>query len=87
MATKLLNVLQERKRSNMSANVTDTITTGVISLTALEVAPVVAEATAKAVEVPIENTITLVMQVIMSLATLYKLFFHKPKTKTDKENV
>jgi hypothetical protein len=71
----------------MSANVTDTITTGVISLTALEVAPAVAEVAAQAVEVPIENTITLVMQIIMSLATLYKLFFHKPKDKKETENV
>jgi hypothetical protein len=87
MATQLQNVLQEKRKSNMSANVTDTITTGLISLTALEVAPKVAEITAQAVEVPIENTITLVMQVIMSLATLYKLFFHKPKSKKQEENV
>jgi hypothetical protein len=67
----------------MAANVTDTITTGVVSLTALEVAPKVAEIAAQAVEIPIENTITLVMQVIMSLATLYKLFFHKSKEKKE----
>lgn len=69
------------------ANITDTLTTGAISLTALEVAPKVAEVAAQAVEVPIENTITLVMQVIMSLATLYKLFFYKSKTKNKEENV
>jgi hypothetical protein len=69
------------------ANITDTITTGAISLTALEVAPKVAEVAAQAVEIPIENTITLVMQVIMSLATLYKLFFYKSKTKNTEENV
>jgi hypothetical protein len=55
----------------------DTITTGAISLTALEFAPKVAEIT----NVPANETITLIMQIIMSLATLYKLFFYKPKKK------
>jgi hypothetical protein len=66
-------------------NTADTVTTGLVSLTALEIAPKVAEVAAQAVEVPIENTITLIMQVVMSLATLYKLFFHKSRKK--QENV
>jgi len=57
----------------------DTITTGAVSLTALEMAPKLAEVS----NVPANETITLVMQVIMSLATLYKLFFHKSKKKTE----
>jgi len=44
----------------------DTITTGAVSLTALEMAPKLAEVS----NVPANETITLVMQVIMSLATL-----------------
>lgn len=70
------------------SNITDTLATGAVSLTAITVAPELAEVAAKAVEVPIENTITLVMQIIMSLATLYKLFFFKPKNKkSTEENV
>jgi len=57
----------------------DTITTGAVSLTALEMAPKLAEVS----NVPANETITLVMQVIMSLATLYKLFFHKSKKKNE----
>ena len=55
----------------------DTITTGAVSLTALEMAPKLADVS----NVPANETITLVMQVIMSIATLYKLFFHKSKKK------
>jgi len=62
---------------------TNTITTGAVSLTALQIAPHIAEATAAAANVPANETITLVMQVIMSLATLYKLFFHKSKKKNE----
>jgi len=57
----------------------DTITTGAVSLTALEMAPKLAEVS----NVPANDTITLVMQVIMSLATLYKLFFFKSKKKNE----
>ena len=70
----------------MATNTIDTIATGAVSLTAISVAPQIAEVAAQAAEIPVENTITLVMQVIMSLATLYKLFFYKSKTKKE-ENV
>jgi uncharacterized ion transporter superfamily protein YfcC len=70
----------------MATNTIDTIGTGAVSLTAITLAPQVAEVAAQAAEIPVENTITLVMQVIMSLATLYKLFFYKSKTKKE-ENV
>lgn len=65
---------------------TDTIATGAISLTAIEIAPHLAEATATVANVPANETITLVMQIIMSVATLYKLFFFKSKKKNE-ENV
>jgi len=67
------------------ANTIDTLATGAVSLTAITVAPQLAEVASQAAEIPVENTVTLVMQVIMSLATLYKLFFYKTKNK--KENV
>ena len=57
----------------------DTITTGAVSLTALEMAPKLAEVS----NVPANETITLVMQIIMSVATLYKLFFFKSKKKNE----
>lgn len=66
---------------------TDTIATGAVSLTAIEIAPHIAEATATVANVPANETITLVMQVIMSLATLYKLFFFKSKKKSEDSNV
>ena len=68
------------------ANTVDTIATGAVSLTAISVAPHIAEATATVANVPANETITLVMQIIMSVATLYKLFFFKSKNKND-ENV
>ncbi len=58
---------------------TDTIATGAVSLTAIEIAPHIATAA----NVPANETITLVMQIIMSVATLYKLFFYKSKKKTE----
>lgn len=65
----------------MATNTIDTITTGAVSLTALQFAPQVAEITSNVSNIPANETITLVMQLIMSLATLYKLFFHKSKKK------
>ena len=69
------------------SNVADTIATGAVSLTAISIAPHVAEVTAQAVNLPISDVIQIIMQVATGLATLYKLFFHKPKNKDLEENV
>jgi hypothetical protein len=69
------------------SSITDTIATGAVSLTAITIAPEVAEVTANAVNLPISDIIQIVMQVATGLATLYKLFFHKPKSKKVEENV
>jgi hypothetical protein len=68
-------------------NITDTVTTGAVSLTGITLAPQLAAVTADVAQVPVQDTITVIMQVIMSLATLYKLFFHKPKDKNTDDNV
>lgn len=68
------------------ANTVDTIATGAVSLTAISVAPQIAEVTAQAVNLPITEVFSIFMQVITGVATLYKLFFFKPKTKKE-ENV
>lgn len=68
------------------ANMADTIATGAVSLTAISVAPQVAEITANAVQLPITDILQIFMQVVTGVATLYKLFFHKPKVKNE-ENV
>ncbi len=67
----------------MSANIADTVATGAISLTAISLAPQVAEVTAQAVNLPITDILQIFIQVVTGVATLYKLFFHKPKTKKE----
>jgi hypothetical protein len=69
----------------MATNTIDTIATGAVSLTAITVAPQLAEVTAQAVDLPITTILQVFIQVFTGVATLYKLFFHKPKNK--KENV
>jgi len=69
------------------SNVADTIATGAVSLTAITMAPQVADITAQAVNLPISDVIQIIMQVATGLATLYKLFFHKPKNKNLDQNV
>ena len=68
------------------SNSISTLTTAGLSLCAVEVAPQVAQITADAVQMPIQDTIQIIIQVITGIATLYKLFFHKPKQKNE-ENV
>ncbi len=65
----------------MATNTIDTIATGAVSLTAITVAPQLAEVTAQAVDLPITTILQVFIQVFTGVATLYKLFFHKPKTK------
>jgi hypothetical protein len=64
----------------------DTLATGAVSLAAVEVAPIVAETAANAVNLPITDILGIFIQVITGVATLYKLFFHK-KTKKEEKNV
>jgi len=71
----------------MAANTFDTIATGAVSLTAITAAPQVAEITAQAVNLPITDILQIFIQVVTGVATLYKLFFHKPKNKNTEENV
>jgi hypothetical protein len=61
----------------------DTITTGAVSLAAVEVAPHVADIAANAVNLPISDVLGIFLQVITGVATLYKLFFFKSKKKTE----
>ena len=65
----------------------DTIVTGAASLTAITVAPQLAEVTATAVNMPITDILQIFMQVFTGVATLYKLFFYKSKPKEKEENV
>ena len=65
----------------------DTLVTGAASLTAITVAPQLAEVTATAVNMPITDILQIFMQVFTGVATLYKLFFYKPKLKEKEENV
>jgi hypothetical protein len=65
----------------------DTLVTGAASLTAITVAPQLAEVTATAVNMPITDILQIFMQVFTGVATLYKLFFYKPKAKEKEENV
>lgn len=62
----------------------ETVTTATLSLAAIQVAPVVAQATANAVELPITDIIQIFMQVVTGVATLYKLFFHKTNLNNEK---
>lgn len=64
----------------------DTIATGVISVATIEAAPIIAETTANAVNLPITDILGIFIQVITGVATLYKLFFTK-KTKKEEKNV
>lgn len=64
----------------------DTIATAAVSLSAVQLAPEVAEVAAETIKMPIEGIIQIFIQVVTGVATLYKLFFHK-KTKKDEENV
>lgn len=68
------------------ANIADTLATGAVSLTAITVAPEIAEVAAESVKMPIEGIIQIFIQVVTGVATLYKLFFHK-RVKKDEENV
>lgn len=69
----------------MATNTIDTLSTGAVSLTAVTLAPQLAEVTAQAVDLPITTILQVFIQVFTGVATLYKLFFYKPKNK--KENV
>jgi hypothetical protein len=69
----------------MATNTIDTLATGAVSLTAITVAPQLAEVTAQAVDLPITTILQVFIQVFTGVATLYKLFFFKPKN--NKENV
>lgn len=64
----------------------DTIATAAVSLSAVQLAPEVAEVAAEAVKMPVEGIIQIFIQVVTGVATLYKLFFHK-KEKKETENV
>jgi heme/copper-type cytochrome/quinol oxidase subunit 2 len=65
----------------------DTLVTGVASMTAVTLAPQLAEVTAQAVDMPITTILQVFIQVFTGVATLYKLFFYKSKKKETEENV